>query len=221
MIAGMEGKVAVVTGGASGIGGACAALLRACRRRGRRRRPGRASGRSTSPTARRSTRSRPRSRRATAELDILVNAAGVLTPNAAGRRAAGRRLPSSFDVNVLGTLNACQAFAPLLRDRRGAVVNIASQAALVSLPQQARLHGREGRGRGADPLARDRLGRRPASASTASVPGFTRTPMTDELLRERGLHGRSDPPHPARPHPRGRRRSRVRSSSSRARWRRR
>ncbi|HEY6076297.1 MAG TPA: SDR family NAD(P)-dependent oxidoreductase, partial [Gaiella sp.] len=36
-----------------------------------------------------------------------------------------------------GTVNACQAFFPLLRASRGAIVNVASQAALVSLPQQA------------------------------------------------------------------------------------
>jgi meso-butanediol dehydrogenase/(S,S)-butanediol dehydrogenase/diacetyl reductase len=36
-----------------------------------------------------------------------------------------------------GTVNTCQAFGPLLRERRGAVDTVASHAAPVSLPQQA------------------------------------------------------------------------------------
>ena len=47
MIGGMEGRVAVVTGGASGIGEACAALLRECGVAGPRRRPGGARSPST------------------------------------------------------------------------------------------------------------------------------------------------------------------------------
>ena len=40
----------------------------------------------------------------------------------------------------------------------GRIVLLASQAALVSLPEPGRLHGLEGRGRRADPQPRDRLG---------------------------------------------------------------
>ena len=43
----------------------------------------------------------------------------------------------NYEVVLIGTVNTCQAFGALLRARRQAVVNVASQAALVSLPQQA------------------------------------------------------------------------------------
>ena len=70
-------------------------------------------------------------------LDVLVNAAGVLTQNAPVDELPVDDFRRNFEVNVLGTVQACQAFAPLLRAARGAVVNVASQAALVSLPMQA------------------------------------------------------------------------------------
>src|SRR5207245_6250826 len=58
-------------------------------------------------------------------LDILINAAGVLTENKPVDELAPDDFRKNFEVNLLGTLQACQAFGPLLRIRRGAVVNVA------------------------------------------------------------------------------------------------
>jgi NAD(P)-dependent dehydrogenase (short-subunit alcohol dehydrogenase family) len=144
----MEGKTAVVTGAGSGIGRATSMLLAqrgyavACLDL-----RGEAAG-DTATTIRddggeawavpvdvsveadveaavRSVLGDDRSNR----LDVLVNAAGVVFY----RRLAGttaddvRRL---LDVNLLGTFALCRAAAPALAAARGAIVNIASGAAL-------------------------------------------------------------------------------------------
>jgi len=83
--------------------------------------------------------------------------------------------------NVLGTLNACQAFGGLLRASGGAVVNVASQAALVSLPQQAAYTASKGavaaltRSVAIDWAAH-------GVRVNAVAPGFTVTPMTEAFF---------------------------------------
>ena len=77
----------------------------------------------------------------------------------------------------MGTLNTCQAFFPLLVARRGAIVNVASQAALVSLPQQAAYTAAKGAVAALTrSLAIDWAGH--GVRVNAVAPGFTRTPMT-------------------------------------------
>lgn len=136
MISGLEGAVAVVTGGASGIGAACRELLEECGARVH------VVDRAADPSL--DVTDRPALDALAARLganggglDVLVNAAGILTENRPVDETSVDDFRRNFEVNVLGTLAACQAFGPLLRSRRGAVVNIASQAALVSLPMQS------------------------------------------------------------------------------------
>jgi meso-butanediol dehydrogenase/(S,S)-butanediol dehydrogenase/diacetyl reductase len=176
MIAGLDGKAAVVTGGASGIGLATAALLETCGARvlvvDRAGDPPRDVTDAASLDA---LAAEIRERHGT--LDVLVNAAGILTANAPAEELSLDDFRRNFEVNVLGTFQACRAFAPLLREARGAVVNVASQAALVSLPQQAAYTAAKGAVAALTrSLAIDWAGH--GVRVNAVAPGFTVTPMT-------------------------------------------
>ena len=129
---GLDGAVAVVTGGASGIGEASVRLLQH-------------AGvtvhvvdLAADPPVDVTDRAALDSLATRLDrLDVLINAAGVLTENKPVDELSVEDFRRNFEINVLGTLQTCQAFGPLLRERGGAVVNVASQAALVSLPSQA------------------------------------------------------------------------------------
>jgi 3-oxoacyl-[acyl-carrier protein] reductase len=62
-------------------------------------------------------------------IDILVNSAGVVGPNAPLWEISPESWQHTFAVNVHGTFNACRAFIPAMRERGwGRIVNIASMA---------------------------------------------------------------------------------------------
>jgi meso-butanediol dehydrogenase / (S,S)-butanediol dehydrogenase / diacetyl reductase len=175
-IGGLAGAVAVVTGGASGIGAACGRLLEA-------------SGASVAVTDRVGEPAVDVTDRAALDrmagsldrIDVLINAAGVLTENRPVGEIAPDDFRRNFEVNVLGTVNACQAFATLLQASRGAVVNVASQAALVSLPQQAAYTASKGAVAALTrSLAIEWAGR--GVRVNAVAPGFTVTPMTEAFF---------------------------------------
>ena len=180
MITGMDGWVAVVTGGASGIGLACSDLLGECGATVEV-----VDGEGATP---RDVTDRPgldqlaeELRERHGRLNVLVNAAGVLTPNAPVDELPPEDFRRNFDVNVLGTVNACQAFGPLLRESHGAVVNVASQAALVSLPQQAAYTAAKGAVAALTrSLAIDWAGY--GVRVNGVAPGFTLTPMTEAFF---------------------------------------
>ena len=172
MIGGLEGAVAVVTGGASGIGEACRRLL------GESGATVYVADLAGDPPL--DVTDRPALERLAAQLDgldVLINAAGILTENRPVDELTLDDFRRNFEVNVLGTLNACQAFGPLLRKRRGAVVNVASQAALVSLPSQAAYTASKGAVAALTrSLAIDWAEH--GVRVNAVAPGFTVTPMT-------------------------------------------
>jgi 2-dehydro-3-deoxy-L-rhamnonate dehydrogenase (NAD+) len=176
-IRGLDGAVAVVTGGSSGIGAACCRLLDA-------------SGASAVVADRAEDAAVDVTDRASLDrlagsldrVDMLINAAGVLTENKPIDELSEDDFRRSFEVNVLGTVNACQSFAAHLRASRGAVVNVASQAALVSLPKQAAYTASKG--------AVASLTRSLAIdwavhgvRVNAVAPGFTITPMTEAFFQ--------------------------------------
>ncbi len=179
-VSGLEGKVAVVTGGASGIGAACAALLE--RSGARVHVADRAGAEPIDVTDRGSLDAL--AGRVEAEhggLDVLINAAGVLTQNLPVDELPVDDFRRNFEVNVIGTVNACQAFSALLRTRRGAVVNVASQAALVSLPMQAAYTTAKGAVAALTrSLAIDWAEH--GVRANAVAPGFTLTPMTEAFF---------------------------------------
>jgi 3-oxoacyl-[acyl-carrier protein] reductase len=62
-------------------------------------------------------------------VDILVNSAGIVGPNAPLWEISLEGWERTFAVNVRGTFNTCQAFVPGMRERGwGRIVNIASIA---------------------------------------------------------------------------------------------
>ncbi len=176
MVGGLEGKVAVVTGGASGIGEACCTLLKT-------------SGAfvhvadlaAEPPVDVTDRTSLDRLAGGLERIDVLINAAGILTENRPVDELPPEDFRRNFEVNVVGILNACQAFAPALRAARGAVVNVSSQAALVSLPAQAAYTASKG---AVAALTRS-LAIDWADAGVrvnAVAPGFTLTPMTQDFF---------------------------------------
>jgi 3-oxoacyl-[acyl-carrier protein] reductase len=62
-------------------------------------------------------------------VDVLVNSAGVVGPNKPLLSTTAEEWRRTLDINVLGTVNAVQAFVPGMVDRGwGRVVNFASMA---------------------------------------------------------------------------------------------
>jgi meso-butanediol dehydrogenase/(S,S)-butanediol dehydrogenase/diacetyl reductase len=181
MIRGIEDSVAVVTGGASGIGKACCELLEAAGARVT------AGDRTGSPPLDVTDRAGIEAVAAGIHerdggLDILINSAGILTENRPIDAITREEMLRNYEVNVLGTLTCCQVFGPLLRERRGAVVNIASQAALVSLPWQGAYTASKG---AVAALTRSLAIDWAESGVRVNcvAPGFTVTPMTASFFQ--------------------------------------
>jgi NAD(P)-dependent dehydrogenase (short-subunit alcohol dehydrogenase family) len=72
-------------------------------------------------------------------VDALVNCAGVICENVPAEVAKEEDMDLLWRVNVKGTFFAAQAAAVQMIERRqgGRIVNLASQAAILSLPKQA------------------------------------------------------------------------------------
>jgi meso-butanediol dehydrogenase / (S,S)-butanediol dehydrogenase / diacetyl reductase len=179
-VPGLDGATALVTGGASGIGKAVAALLAAS---GAVVRVADLGGLEAVDVTDRAALDALAAEleEAHGRLDVLVNAAGVLTPNLPADELPADDFRRAYEINVLGTVNACQACFRLLRVARGAIVNVASQAALVSLPQQAAYSAAKGAVAALTrSLAIDWAEH--GIRANAVAPGFTRTPMTDAFF---------------------------------------
>jgi meso-butanediol dehydrogenase / (S,S)-butanediol dehydrogenase / diacetyl reductase len=70
-------------------------------------------------------------------IDALVNCAGIITANLAAEDVDPDDYRRCYEVNVLGTVHTTKALYPALAATgNAAIVNVASQAALVSLPHQ-------------------------------------------------------------------------------------
>jgi len=110
-------------------------------------------------------------------VDVLVNCAGIITPNLPAEDVEPNDYRRNFDVNVMGIVHTTKALYPLLRKSdSGAVVNVASQAALVSLPHQTAYSASKGAVTALTrALAIDWAAH--GIRVNAICPGFTATPM--------------------------------------------
>jgi NAD(P)-dependent dehydrogenase (short-subunit alcohol dehydrogenase family) len=136
----LNGKVAIVTGGASGIGAATVEVLKGA---------GATviawdlnDGPGVVGTDIRDLASVEKAADAAVaehgKVDILVNCAGIITDNLPADQVDPEDFRRTYDVNVVGSFNCARALYPTLKATgAGAIVNVASQAALVSLPDQA------------------------------------------------------------------------------------
>ena len=119
-----------------------------------------------------------------ATLDIVVNAAGLIVPDQPAS-VSDEIWARTLDVNLTGTMRVCRAALPLLKQRGGAVVNIASVAAFNASPDSvsyaaskaalvaytrslAYAHGSDG------------------IRANAVAPGWVRTPMSAYEMQLRG-----------------------------------
>jgi meso-butanediol dehydrogenase/(S,S)-butanediol dehydrogenase/diacetyl reductase len=182
---GLAAKVGVITGGASGIGAACAALLAAS---GATAIVADLSGDPpVDVTDRRSLEAlRDRVEADHGRLDVLLNCAGIVGVNRPAAEVSDDEFEAILAINLRGTFKACQVMHPLLARSRGAIVNVASQAALVSLPNQAAYSATKG---GVAALTRSLAIDWAADGIrvNAVAPGFVKTPMTAEFRRLDGL----------------------------------
>lgn len=179
----LAGKVVVVTGAASGIGASCVEVLRA-------------QGAivvgwdlAGTPEADPVDLTDADAARAAADAVVadhgavhaLVNCAGAITENLPLEQVPPQDFRTCFEVNVMGIVHASQALHSALTAARGSIVNIASQAALVSLPDQSAYSASKGavsaltRSMAIDwALAGVRV--------NAICPGFTLTPMAKQQM---------------------------------------
>lgn len=180
----LKGKVAVVTGGASGIGAATVEVLRGA---------GAtvvawdlAEGDAVVGTDIRDLASVRRAAEAAVSehgaVDVLVNCAGIITANLPAQDVDPEDLRRTYDVNVVGSFNCAKALYPTLKAAgAGAIVNVASQAALVSLPDQSAYSASKG---GVAALTRSLAIDWAADniRVNAVCPGFTLTPMAKQQM---------------------------------------
>lgn len=114
-------------------------------------------------------------------VDALVNCAGIIAENLPVEDTDPGDFRRTFDVNVGGIVHACQALHTALAESQGAVVNVASQAALVCLPHQSAYSASKG---AVAALTRSMAIDWAAAGIrvNAVCPGFTLTPMAMQQM---------------------------------------
>lgn len=147
----LQGKVVLVTGGAGGIGqavaralaGAGARVVLAGRSEASLRAVDLGDGLVPAAVVSLDVRDAEAWDRAIATvvrdlggLDVLVHNAGIVDPGPL-EAIPPDRLRALLDTNLLGAMLGCRAALPALRDRRGAIVHVASLGGIVPMPFEA------------------------------------------------------------------------------------
>ncbi|GAA3655825.1 SDR family oxidoreductase [Nocardioides ginsengisoli] len=191
----LDGKVALVTGAAQGIGAAVAGLFLAEGARvvgvdlnGERLRdawPDRDAGRMLTVAADVSVeqdvvRAVSAATDAFGTVDVLVNVAGVAGPQSAAGDTPVEDWDHTQAVNLRGTFLTVKHCLPHLVERQGSIVNIASALALVGWPQEAAYGPSKA---GVVQFTRGvALDYAPYVRSNCVCPGAVRTPMITAVL---------------------------------------
>ncbi|MDP5226725.1 MULTISPECIES: SDR family oxidoreductase [Arthrobacter] len=115
-------------------------------------------------------------------LDAAVNCAGIARP-APSSEVSDKDFVRLVDIHLHGTMRACQAAYPLLKESNGSIVNISSVAASSGMPARASYCASKA---GIEGLTRTlAVEWAPDSVRVNAVgPGYTRTALTEKLMAE-------------------------------------
>jgi NAD(P)-dependent dehydrogenase (short-subunit alcohol dehydrogenase family) len=117
-------------------------------------------------------------------LDVLVNGAGIVDTHTV-EGVEIERWDEVFATNVRGTFLMCKHALPLLRASQGAIVNVASVAGLVGVPNRAAYCASKGAVIAfTRAMAIDHV--REGVRVNALCPGTTQTPWIERLVSEQG-----------------------------------
>ena len=118
------------------------------------------------------------------ELDVLVNGAGIVSTDTVPDTPV-ERWDAVFDTNVRGTFLMSKYALPLLRRSQGAIVNVASVAGMVGVPNRAAYCASKGAVIALTrAMAIDHV--REGVRVNALCPGTTQTPWIERLVAEQG-----------------------------------
>ena len=118
------------------------------------------------------------------ELDVLVNGAGIVSTDSVPDTPV-ERWDAVFDTNVRGTFLMSKYALPLLRRSQGAIVNVASVAGMVGVPNRAAYCASKGAVIALTrAMAIDHV--REGVRVNALCPGTTQTPWIERLVAEQG-----------------------------------
>jgi len=116
-------------------------------------------------------------------LEVLVNCAAIAQPAAAAVDTEPERIEQIFRVNVFGVGNAARAALPRLSESRGAMINIASNAALRPRPGAAWYNASKGAVVNLTLSLAAEWARLPVRVN-AIAPSMARTQMMTDILGE-------------------------------------